>query len=152
MFPVEPHAFWPLWLCSKCPSYQVLLSLRLLSIHFSGLRWNSMRLFLISLVHSDCSLLCAFNNLPLSPLSDSDPMLASNASCTPVTCLTTYTCLISPAQAGRWMGEGNYVSYFTHFGVFSSKHICWLIYSPYLKSLIICSLNLRLSGLKTEEF
>ena len=69
---------------------RVLLSLRLLSIHFSGLRSNSMRLFLISLVHSDCSL-CAFNNLPLSPLSDSDPMLASNASCTPVTCLTTYT-------------------------------------------------------------
>lgn len=142
IFPVGPHAFWLLELCSKCPSYQVLLSLHLLSTHFPGLRSNSMRLFLISLVHSDCSLLCTFNNLPLSQLSGSDPMLASDVPYTTVTCLNTYTCLISPAQARRWMGEGNYVSYFTHFGVFSLKSICLLIYSPYLKSLITCSLNL----------
>ena len=111
-----------------------LLSLHLFSTYFPGLRSNSMRLFLISLTYSDCSLLCAFSNLSLSQLSGSGLMLESNTPYTTVTCFTTDTWLISPAHTGKWVREGNHGSYFMHFGVFSSKCICWLIYSPYSKS------------------
>lgn len=115
------------------------LSLHPLSTHFQGS--GQIRLFLTSLGHSDYSRLRALSHFPLSHVAGNKPILLFNVPHT-VICPP---CLISPAQTVRWMEAGDHVSYFMFFGIFCSKYICWLIHSPILRSLITCSLNLRLS-------